>query len=122
MLTLSDKVMAPFSLSLENTSEEHTINKDQYVLLSPSAVLNDYPCPAEFEFEPAEGQSLEDFLKETATEYIDPFEKIEVYIDGIEIYELMKYRLSTDLFYFTGNPDLAECFDPCVTGASTGCN
>jgi hypothetical protein len=26
------------------------------------------------------------------------------------------YRISSDLFYFTGNAELPTCFDPCVTG------
>ncbi|WP_113923532.1 hypothetical protein [Cognataquiflexum aquatile] len=116
MVSLSDNVVAPFSLTSETTPEEYTINKDQYVLLSPILVVNDYPCPAEFEFEPAEGQSLEDFLKETAKPYIDPLETVEVFVDGNEIDEVLKYRLSSGLFTFTGNPDLAGCFDPCVTG------
>jgi hypothetical protein len=116
LVSLSDKVVAALPDFIETTTQEYTINKDQYLLLSPTFVTNDYPCPAEFEFEPAEGQSLEDFLKETAKPYIDIFETVEVFIDGAQIDEALKYRISTDLFSFTGNPELAGCFDPCVTG------
>lgn len=115
MLKLSEKVIAPFG-SLESSNDEYTITKDQYVLLSPAFFFNDYPCPAEYEWEPAEGQSLVDFLKESAKEVMDAFEIIEVTIDGNEIEDTDRYRLSTDLFYFTGNLELKDCFDACITG------
>jgi len=117
LLDLGNNVIAPYGI-LGSAVEEYTITKDQYVFLSPALILNDYPCPSEFEFEPADGQSLEDFLKETGKEFLDVLEITKVIINGNEIEDVNKYRLSSDLFYFTGNPDLATCFDPCITGES----
>ncbi len=115
MLSLSDKVIAPYG-GLDDSTDEYTITKDQFVLISPAFFLNNYPCPAEFDWEPAQGQSLEDFLKEYAEEIINTIETVEVIFDGIAIQEVSKYRISTDLFYFIGNPALVECYDPCITG------
>ncbi len=53
---------------------------------------------------------------EFAKENMDAVETLEVLLDGIEIEEVKKYRLNTGLFYFKGNPDLTECYDPCITG------
>ncbi len=117
MLKLSDKVIAPFG-SLESSNDEYTITRDQNIFLSPAFFFNDYPCPAEFDWEPAEGQSLEDFLKESAKEIMGGLEIKEITIDGNKIEDTDGYRLSTDLFHFTGNPELKECFDPCITGES----
>ncbi|MCF1751781.1 hypothetical protein [Mariniradius sediminis] len=116
LLPLADKVVAPFG-SLGSAPAEYTISKDTYVFLSPLFMFNDYPCPAEFEWEPAEGQSIEDFLEQTAKGIIDPFESVTVIIDGREIESIEKYRQNTGVFIFTGNPELAQCFDPCVTGS-----
>lgn len=116
LLSLGDKVVAPFG-SLGSAPAEYTISKDKYVFLSPLFFFNDYPCPAEYEWEPAEGQSVEDFLEQTAKGIIDPFESITVILDGREIENIEKYRQNTGVFIFTGNPELTQCFDPCVTGS-----
>lgn len=115
LLRLTDKVVAPYG-SLDKASVEYTITKDEFVFLSPAFFFNNYPCPAEYEWEPAEGQSLEEFLKEFAKEIIDAVETLEVYFDGIKVEEMNEYRLNTDLFYFTGNPELKECYDACIQG------
>lgn len=47
---------------------------------------------------------------------IDLVEVIELTFDGIEVENLDEYRFQSDLFYFTGNPEQAECYDPCITG------
>jgi len=46
------------------------------------AVGNDYPCPPEFNFEPAPGQSLEDFLTEGARFLTDQVTELEVESTG----------------------------------------
>jgi hypothetical protein len=81
-------------------------------------ILNDYPCPAEWNFEPAPGQSLEDFLTQPVIEILSVVSDLSVTIDGDEVSNLDSYKFITDLFWFTANPDLAGCFDPCVTGGS----
>ena len=115
LLKLTDKVVAPYG-NVEDASASYTITKDQFVFLSPAFIFNYYGCPAEYEWEPAEGQSIEDFLKEFAKETMDGIKTLDVFFDGIQIVEINEYRLNTDLFYFTANPDLSECYEPCFTG------
>ncbi|CAN5543888.1 hypothetical protein BH23BAC1_BH23BAC1_45890 [soil metagenome] len=115
LLKLTDKVVAPYGI-VEDASASYTITKDQFVFLSPAFIFNYYGCPAEYEWEPAEGQSIEDFLKEFAKETMDGIKTLDVFFDGIQIVEVNEYRLNTDLFYFTGNPVLTDCYEPCITG------
>lgn len=116
MLNVSPNVIAPLSFSLGISTDEYTISKEQHILLSPGFILYDYPCPPEFNLEPTDGQTIEELLRENAKEIMDGLVNIEVFIDGNKVEEPMNYRLSTDMFYFTGNTDLIECFDPCITG------
>ncbi len=91
------------------------ISKNQAFLLPLAAIVNDYPCPDEG-FEPAEGQSLEDFLQEGAIAYFGEIENLSFSFDGVAAENLEDYLFLSDLFYFTGNSELAECYDPCITG------
>lgn len=98
-------------------STNHCTVEPGKALLLPAAVyLNDYPCP-DPAFEPAPGQSLEDFLKEGAAGIIDLITNIQIEVDGVLIENVERYRLSTDLFHFTSHPSLVA-IDPCVTGES----
>jgi hypothetical protein len=82
------------------------------VILAPAVTyLNDYPCP-DTSFEPAPGQTLEDFLTQGATAYIDNF-TASVQLDGNP---LPVYRVTAGLQSFTGAKDLAA-IDACVTGS-----
>jgi hypothetical protein len=76
--------------------------------------LNDYPCP-DPSFEPAPGQSLEDFLAEGAAAVIDQVTNLQIEVDGVLLANVPNYRLGTDLFLFTSHPSLIA-IDPCVTG------
>ena len=84
-------------------------------------VNNDYPCP-DPNFHPDPGQSLEDFLTNGngtyfgAKTYINATTSLQVEIDGQSLANLFSYRATSGLFTFTGNPDLATCFDPCIQG------
>jgi hypothetical protein len=115
LLKLTDKVVTPYG-NLTDASAEYTITMEQFVFLPPSFIFNLHGCPAEYEWEPAGGQSIEEFLSEFAKKNIDAIETLDVYFDGIKIDEINKYRLNTGLFYFTGNSDLTECYEPCITG------
>ncbi|HSJ68939.1 MAG TPA: hypothetical protein VK921_14740 [Anditalea sp.] len=115
LLNLSDKVVSPFG-DLETITREYTITKDQFVFLSPIFIFNFYGCPEEFGFEPEEGQSIEDFLRENSNYIFNLFETFQVFYNGVEIEELSEYKISSDLFYFTANPTLTECVTPCLTG------
>ena len=84
-------------------------------------VNNDYPCP-DPNFHPDPGQSLEDFLTNGnatyfgAKTYINATTALQVEIDGQSLGSLFSYRATSGLFTFTGNADLATCFDPCIQG------
>jgi len=117
LFSLDNNVVAPF-LSLSETSMDINITKEQAIFMPLIFIVNDYPCP-DPDFEPAEGQSLEDFLQEGAGPYIDVVETLDVVLDGVALGDIIgDYRFISDLFYFTGNAELADCIDPCITGQS----
>ena len=94
-----------------------TITSDQSILVPILNYINDYPCP-DTSFHPAPGQSLEDFMVEGAIAAMEIAEDMEFILDGKSYPVTEENRLHTGLFYFTGNPDIANCFDQCVTGES----
>ena len=93
-----------------------TVPSGKSILFSMVNVEADYPCPPDFGFEPPPGQSLEEFLTETARFYIDHVTELEVELDGVPMQELFSYRVTSGLYTFTGDPSLAAVFDPCITG------
>ena len=86
-------------------------------------VNNDYPCP-DPNFKPGPGQSMEDFLTNGygdipgAKDYIDPVTAadLKVEVDGTSLQNLLSYRKTSSLYYFTGDISLKDTWDPCVTG------
>jgi hypothetical protein len=76
-------------------------------------IFADYPCPPEFGFEPAPGQSLEEFLTEAAAAFIDPATALGVEVDGIQLEDLWSYRATSSLVTFSPNPSWSA-LDPCV--------
>jgi hypothetical protein len=91
-----------------------TVRSDQAILSPVINYINDFPCP-DTSFHPAPGQSTEDFLQEGAASFMTFAQDLRATLDGKE---LPLTHSITDLFYFTGNPDIANCLDPCVTGES----
>lgn len=86
------------------------------VLVGVQAVLNSYPCP-DPAFEPAPGQTLEDFLREGAIGYNNLYTDVTATIDG-HVVELATHRHTTRLFTNTVHPSLLSHIpDPCLTGA-----
>jgi hypothetical protein len=82
------------------------------VILAPAATfINDYPCP-DPTFEPAQGQTLEDFLTRGVTPIIDSFSSA-VELDGNP---LKVHRVTAGLQSFTGAKDISS-IDACVTGS-----
>lgn len=77
--------------------------------------VNGYPCPVR-SFEPAPGQRLEDFLREGSLKALAGVRGLSVDIDGIPVTNPFDYLFTSRMFSFTGNPELATCFDICVTG------
>jgi len=78
---------------------------------------NDYPCP-DPTFQPAPGQSLQDFLTEGVASIIDQVDVLSADVDGASIPNLSSYRATSGLDYFTGDPSLTSTFDGCITGSS----
>jgi hypothetical protein len=91
-----------------------TIPAHTPVLYTPQSLLNDYPCP-DPTFQPAPGQTLEDFLAQGAKAFDDAITSMVVTIDGTSI-DPDPYRYLTHLFTFTGDPSLTATLDSCVTG------
>ena len=75
-----------------------------------------YPCPPEFGFEPAPGQSLEDFLRGFVTGVIDGAANMAVEVDGVSLGDVSSFRGTSDLFLLDIDPSWGAA-DPCVTGA-----
>ena len=70
-------------------------------------LVNDYPCPPEFEFEPPPGETLEDFLEGTGNDALDFFvldpTTLFAEIDGVASGAFV-YRATSSLFQFTADP------------------
>jgi hypothetical protein len=77
----------------------------------------DYPCP-DPNFQPAPGQSLQEFLTEGINALFDQVSSVEAEVDGVALKHLASYRVTSPLFYFTGDPSLTAVFDSCITGSS----
>ena len=72
-------------------------------------------------FQPAPGQTLEDFLTHGsdpwlgASGIVDLVDILEVEVDGVALRNLFAYRATSKLFTFTGDTSL-QSFDSCITG------
>lgn len=95
-----------------------TIPHGKALFLYIGAAVDTYPCPPEFNFEPAPGQSLFDFLRADAKAVLDTVDFLEVSVDGRPLDDVMSYRFaSDDLVTITGDPSLQPVLDPCITGS-----
>jgi len=90
-----------------------TIPKGKAILAPIVDFINDYPCPAPPSFEPAPGQTLEDFLITGVTPIVDG---VTVHTAELDKRPLRELRITTGLLSFTGAVDLIS-LDPCVTGS-----
>jgi hypothetical protein len=100
-----------------SASREVIIPEGKAILLSMVNMVYDYPC-THAGFGPDSGQTLESFLTEGARRGIDLAEDLTVILDGNEIPVSEEHRITSDMFYFTGNPSLVNCYDACITGES----
>src|SRR5215472_3502318 len=66
------------------------------------SAFNDYPCP-DPSFQPAPGQSLEDFLAQGAQAVDNAVKNLAATVDGQSI-DVSQYRYTTGLVTFTGDP------------------
>ena len=88
------------------------------VLVPIRAVINDHPCP-DPTFNPAPGQSMEDFLREGAVAYNDGVRDLAVTVDG-EAVSVTSHRHTSRLFHFVGHPSLVgQIPDSCLLGATS---
>lgn len=78
-------------------------------------LVNDYPCPPEFNFEPDPGESLEHFLQRTGNEFLPNLTDLFAEVDGVPLTDLAVYRTTSPIFTFTADPELSS-WDPCITG------
>ena len=72
-----------------------------------------YPCPPEFGFEPAPGQTVEEFLTEFVTTAIDGATNMVVEVDGVSLGDVTPFRGTSSLFMLDFDPSWAAA-DPCV--------
>lgn len=107
-------------LNTVGASKDIAVPHGKAILFPLTNYINDYPCPAQYNFEPAPGQSLEDFLSQGIVDFNNNVTELSVEVDGASISNPDAYKFISDLFYFTGDPDLATVcqFDVCVTGES----
>ncbi|MDI1481833.1 hypothetical protein [Polyangium sp. y55x31] len=93
------------------------IPKGKPVLVPLWVIINDHPCP-DPTFEPAAGQSLEDFLRQGAIDYNDMVTGLEVTLDGASV-DVHAHRHTTGLFEFQAEQSLVGALpDPCLNGMS----
>ncbi len=110
-------------LSAQGASADITVPHGKAILFPLVNFLNDHPCP-DPNFQPDPGQSMEDFLKNGnatfsgVTDFMALVTNTSVTIDGSPVSNTTNYQFISNLFNFTGNPDLATCFDGCITGES----
>ena len=97
-------------------TREVTIPVGKGVFFPIINVLIDYPCPPEQGFEPAPGQTLEEFLTEFAVWYINHVTELAVEVDGVSLNNLFDYRGTSGMFMFTADPSWVA-YDPCVIDA-----
>lgn len=104
-------------LNTEGVSVDITVPEGKAIFFPLTNYINDYPCP-DPNFKPAAGQSLEDFLKEGMLSFKASISGLDVEVDGVSISNPETYWFLSELFTFTGHPDLATVcqFDVCVTG------
>jgi len=88
-----------------------TIPAGKTILAPAATFINDYPCP-DPTFEPAAGQTLEDYLTRGVTPIIDSF-SVTVQLDGRPV---KLRRITAGLQSFTGAKDISS-IDGCITGS-----
>ena len=74
------------------------------------------PCPDQ-DFASVFGKRLENTLQEGTLDALSGVRQLSVEIDGLPVRNPSAYYFASRLFTFTGNPELAICFNPCITGS-----
>jgi hypothetical protein len=106
----------PFPVGGKNLTRFCTVGSDKAIGVSPSTVLNDFPCP-DPTFKPAPGQSLFDFLLAGAVDANGDIAEIDVTLDGEPLGDVLGDHFASDnLMFFKGDLSLQTTLDSCVTG------
>jgi hypothetical protein len=95
-----------------DTTATCAIPDGKTIVAAVYASLDDYPCPASFNFEPPAGQSLADFLQQDDLQFVNG-ENATAQLDGKP---LKVKRIKSGLFSFTAAANRV-LFDPCATGS-----
>ncbi|MDQ3016988.1 MAG: hypothetical protein M3R25_09775 [Bacteroidota bacterium] len=90
------------------------IRRDQSVLIPIFNTLKKYPCDEQVTVIGSE-QSLEQFLKREAKQYINQVTNIKVSLDDAPITISNENRVATELFHISGNATLVNCLDACAS-------
>jgi len=94
-----------------------TVPHGRALLMLTSGVLNDYPCP-DPAFQPADGQTLFEFLLAGAQGGPDSLTAQSLLVDGVKLKHIFDYReTSDDVFDVTGDLTLQTSLDGCITGS-----
>ncbi len=90
------------------------ISRDQSILVPIFNTLQKYPCDESVTAIGSE-QSLEQFLKTQAKQYINQVTNIKVSLDDAPITISNENRVATGLFHISGNATLVNCLDACAS-------
>jgi hypothetical protein len=90
-----------------------TVPADTHTFFPIINVIDDWPCPAAFNFNPPPGRSLEDFLTNDADTITNGVTALNVEVDGVAIKNPFKYRATSRLVGFTADPGWVFN-DPCI--------
>lgn len=90
-----------------------TIPADKAIMFPLVNYYSNYPCGSGV---PAAGETLEHFLTAQVQPILPLMDQLSLNIDGNTIDNLTDYVSLSSVFNYTGNPDLASCYDPCITG------
>jgi hypothetical protein len=96
-----------------------SVPADKSLFFPLANVVNDYPCPPDWGFEPKPNETLEHFLQRTGKDYIDTWavpdpSQLFAEVDGVP---LTNYKSTSSMFTFTADIALAQTgYDLCVTG------
>lgn len=114
----------PITAAFGGVKERHVnvpLGKFIFVPLLVGALS--YPCAADPNFQPAPGQSVEEFLASMLTPIVDALTDLTrnglmtAEVDGVPVQNLADHRAKSGLFLLTADPSLAA-WDPCVTGGA----
>ena len=108
-----------FFLPVYDNATEYTrtcrVPASQPVYVPLWLIINDHPCP-DPTFEPAPGQSMEDFLREGVRAFNDGLSGLTVTVNGRPV-DAGAHRHTSGLFQFQADPSLVGHIpDPCLTG------